>query len=347
MTKSSNQISKRKEEHIDLCLHKDVAYQKSNGFEKYNFIHEALTEVIIDDIQFDTRFLGKTISYPFIISSMTGGTEKAQVLNANLAIVANELNIPIGVGSQRQLLENSKHSNTFKNIRNNAPNVPVMSNIGAAQIVQQNNIASLQRIIETISADGLIIHLNPLQELLQKEGEINFKGLLQKISEIKTEIKVPIIVKEVGSGISQITARKLLEIGVDVIDVSGSGGTSWAVVELMRNPNQKNDYFREWGLRTSYCIKEIAKLKKEFDFTLISSGGIDNFIDAAKSLALGSDMFASARMILQTVNQSGVQGTINLIEKWFDGIKKIMFLTGSSNIAELQKNKILRNEELY
>lgn len=347
MTKSSNQISKRKEEHIDLCLHKDVAYQKSNGFEKYNFIHEALTEVIIDDIQFDTRFLGKTISYPFIISSMTGGTEKAQVLNANLAIVANELNIPIGVGSQRQLLENSIHSNTFKVIRNNAPNVPVMSNIGAAQIVQQNNIASLQRIIETISADGLIIHLNPLQELLQKEGEINFKGLLQKISEIKTEIKVPIIVKEVGSGISQITARKLLEIGVDVIDVSGSGGTSWAVVELMRNPNQKNDYFREWGLRTSYCIKEIAKLKKEFDFTLISSGGIDNFIDAAKSLALGSDMFASARMILQTVNQSGVQGTINLIEKWFDGIKKIMFLTGSSNIAELQKNKILRNEELY
>lgn len=347
MTKSSNQISKRKEEHIDLCLNKDVTYQKSNGFEKYNFIHEALTEVIIDDIQFDTRFLGKTISYPFIISSMTGGTEKAQVLNANLAIVANELNIPIGVGSQRQLLENSIHSNTFKVIRNNAPNVPVMSNIGAAQIVQQNNIASLQRIIETISADGLIIHLNPLQELLQKEGEINFKGLLQKISEIKTEIKVPIIVKEVGSGISQITARKLLEIGVDVIDVSGSGGTSWAVVELMRNPNQKNDYFREWGLRTSYCIKEIAKLKKEFDFTLISSGGIDNFIDAAKSLALGSDMFASARMILQTVNQSGVQGTINLIEKWFDGIKKIMFLTGSSNIAELQKNKILRNEELY
>lgn len=347
MIKSSNQISKRKAEHIDLCLNNDVAYQKSNGFEQYDFIHEALTEVVIEDIKFDTQFLAKTISYPFMISSMTGGTEKAKALNENLAIAANELNIPIGVGSQRQIFDNSEHSDTFKIIRANAPSIPVMSNIGAAQIVQQNDIASLQRIIETISADGLIIHLNPLQELLQKEGEINFKGLSQKINEIKTKIKVPIIIKEVGSGISQSTARKLLEIGVDVIDVSGSGGTSWAAVELMRNPKPENDYFREWGLRTSYCVKEIAKLKDEFDFTLISSGGIDNFIDAAKSLALGSDMFASARMILKTVNQSGVQGVVDLIENWFDGIKKIMFLTGSASIAELHQNKVLRKEELY
>lgn len=347
MTKSSNQISRRKEEHIDLCLNNDVAYHKSNGFEQYDFIHEALTEVVIDDIKFDTQFLAKTISYPFVISAMTGGTEKAKVLNENLSIAANELNIPIGVGSQRQIFENSEHSDSFKIIRENAPSIPIMSNIGAAQIVQQNDIACLHRIIETISADGLIIHLNPLQELLQKEGEINFKGLLQKINETKTKIKVPIIVKEVGSGISQRTARKLLEIGVDVIDVSGAGGTSWAAVELLRNPKPENDYFREWGLRTSYCVKEIAKLKDEFDFTLISSGGIDNFIDAAKSLAVGSDMFASARMILKTVNQSGVQGVINLIENWFDGIKKIMFLTGSSSIAELHQNKILRKEELY
>lgn len=214
-----------KEEHIDLCLNYDVAYQKSNEFEQYDFIHEALTIGIIDDIKFDTQYLGKTISYPFIISSMTGGTEKAKELNEKLAIVANELNIPSEVGSQRKLLESPGYSDTFKYFRENTPYVPVMCNIGSAQIVQQNDIASLQRIIETISADGLIIHLNPLQELLQKEGEINFKGLLQKIDEIKTKVKFPIIVKEAGSGISQITARKLLEIGVDVIDVSVSGGT--------------------------------------------------------------------------------------------------------------------------
>ena len=324
-----------------------MAYKKSNGFEQYEFIHEALTEVVIDDIKFDTQFLGKTISYPFMISSMTGGTEKAKVLNENLSIVANELNIPIGVGSQRTLLESSKHLDTFKIIRENAPNVPVMSNIGAAQIVHLSDVTSLLKIIENISADGLIIHINPLQELLQKEGEINFKGLLHKISEIKKEIEIPIIVKEVGSGISKNTARNLLEIGVDVIDVSGSGGTSWAAVELMRNPKPKNDYFREWGLRTSYCVKEITKLKDEFDFTLISSGGIDNFVDAAKSLALGADMFASARMILKTLDQSGVEGVINLIENWFAGIKKIMFLTDSTSIIELQQNKILRKKELF
>jgi len=347
MIESSNQISKRKAEHIDLCLNRDVAYEKSNGFEQYDFIHEALTEVIIDDIKFDTQFLGKTISYPYMISSMTGGTEKAKVLNENLSLAANELNIPIGVGSQRQVLESSEYSDTFKIIRKNAPNVPVMSNIGAAQIVKLGDVVSLLKIIENISADGLIIHINPLQELLQKEGEMNLKGLLHKISEIKREIEIPIIVKEVGSGISKNTARILLEIGVDVIDVSGSGGTSWATVEIMRNPKPENDYFREWGLRTSYCVKEIAKLKEEFDFTLISSGGINNFVDAAKSLALGADMIASARMILKSLDQSGVEGVIKLIENWFTGIKKIMYLTGSTNIVEIQQNKILRKKELF
>ncbi len=347
MSKTQNQISKRKEEHIDLCLNHDVAYQKSNGFEQYDFIHEALTEVVFDDIKFDTQFLEKTISYPFMISSMTGGTERAKALNEKLSIVANKLNISIGVGSQRALLESSEHSDTYKVIRERAPKVPVLSNIGAAQIVQLKNITSLLKIIEIISADGLIIHINPLQELLQKEGEIKFEGLLHKISEIKREIDIPIIAKEVGSGISKGTARKLLDIGVDVIDVAGSGGTSWAAVELLRNPNPENDYFREWGLKTSFCVKEIAKLKDEYDFTLISSGGINNFVDAAKSLALGADMFASASIILKTLERSDVDGVIKLIEGWFSGIRKIMFLTGSKNIMELQQNKILRKEELF
>ena len=338
--------TKRKEEHIDLCLNHKVGYRKSNGFENYDFVHEALTEVVIDDIKFGTQFLGKTISYPFMISSMTGGTHSAKILNENLSIAANKLNIPIGVGSQRSLLESSQYLETYKIIRESAPNVPVLSNIGAAQLVQLDDITRLNRIIEIISADGLVIHLNPLQELLQKEGEYNFNGLLKKISMVKNNIEIPIIVKEVGSGISQLSARKLLDIGINTIDVSGSGGTSWAAVELMRNPKPENDYFTEWGLSTSYCVREIAKLKKEFDFILISSGGINNFVDGAKSLALGADMFASARIILQTLDQSGINGIIELINNWFVGIKKIMFLTGSSSIAELQKNKLKRKEDL-
>ena len=339
--------SKRKKEHIDICLNQNVAYNKSNGFEKYDFVHDAMTEVVIDEIEFNTNFLGKSISYPFMISSMTGGTEDSAKINEDLAIAANELNIPIGVGSQRSLLSSSNHLDTFKIIRENAPNVSVMSNIGAAQLVQLEDVTSLFHIIDLISADGLIIHLNPLQELLQREGETNFKGLLQNIKEVKENLNIPIIVKEVGSGISQVSARKLLEQGIDAIDVAGSGGTSWAAVELLRNPNPENDYFREWGLRTSFCINEISKLKNEFDFTLISSGGINTFSNAAKSLALGADMFASARIVLQTLNQSGIDGVITLINNWFDGIKKIMFLTGSRNISELQINKVKRIEELY
>ena len=185
-----------------------------------------------------------------------------------------------------------------------------------------------------------------IPEIAKKLGRALYE-VKRASSDIKREIEIPIIVKEVGSGISKNTVRKLLEIGVDVIDVSGSGGTSWAAVELMRNPKPENDYFSEWGLKTSYCVKEIAKLKDEYDFTLISSGGINDFVDAAKSLALGSDMFASARMILKTLDQSGVEGVIKLIVNWFAGIKKIMYLTGSTNIVELQQNKILRKKELF
>ncbi|VAX26289.1 Isopentenyl-diphosphate delta-isomerase, FMN-dependent [hydrothermal vent metagenome] len=347
MSKTYNQISKRKAEHIDLCLNEDVVFNKSNGLEQFDFVHDALTEVLIDEINFETRFLGKIISYPFMISSMTGGTGKAKSLNENLAIAANEFNIPIGVGSQRPLLESLEQSDTFKIIREKAPNVPILSNIGAAQIVQLTDVKSLLKIIEAISADGLIIHLNPLQELLQREGEINFKGLLNKIKEVQKQLEIPLIIKEVGSGINQNTARKLLDIGVDVIDVAGSGGTSWAAVELLRNPKPENDYFSEWGLRTSFCVRGIAELKDEYDFTLISSGGIDDFVDAAKSLAIGADMFASARIILKTVEHSGVEGVIKLIEDWFNGIRKIMFLTGSKNILELQQNKIFRKKELF
>ncbi|MEN8192001.1 MAG: type 2 isopentenyl-diphosphate Delta-isomerase [Bacteroidota bacterium] len=340
-------ISKRKDEHIDICLKDNVDFVKSNGFENYDFIHDALTEVVIEDINFETQFLGKNISSPFLISSMTGGTERSKSINEQLAVAANELNIPIAVGSQRVFLDNPQLADTFKIVRDKAPKVPVLSNIGAAQIVTMKSIDDIKNIVETISADGLIIHLNPLQELLQQEGEINFKGLFKKIIEIKQSFTIPIVVKEVGSGISQSAARKLLDAGVDIIDVAGAGGTSWAAVELQRNPSQKNSYFREWGLRTSFCVREIAKLKNEFNFTLVSSGGVHNFLDAAKSFALGADMFASAKEVLKTVNKSGADGVINLINGWFNGIKNIMFLTGSKNINDLRKDKLRIVEELF
>ncbi len=347
MEDKSYKISERKKDHIDICLNSDVTYKKSNGFEKYDFIHNPLTEVKIEEIDFSNDFLGKRISFPFLISSMTGGAKETTTLNEKLSIVANELNIPIGVGSQRIMLHDNSQDSSFKVVRKNAPKVPILSNIGAAQILQLNDITELKRIIDPIEADGIVVHLNPLQELLQLEGDRDFAGILNKLEEIKNKLNIPLIVKEVGSGFDFNSAKKLLSVGVDVIDIAGAGGTSWAAVELKRNDDEKNYYFREWGYRTSFSIREVAKLKSFQDFVLIGSGGISTFDDVAKAIALGADMVASAGTILKTLDSSGVRGVINYIVNLFIGIKKIMFLTGSDSLKELQANKILRKEDLY
>ncbi len=347
MEEKSYKISERKKDHIDICLNSDVTYKKSNGFEKYDFVHNPLTEVKIDEIDFNIDFLGKRINLPFLISSMTGGTKETTTLNEKLSIVANELNIPIGVGSQRIMLEDNSQESSFKVVRKNAPNVPIMSNIGAAQILQLKDVTELKRIIDPIEADGLIVHLNPLQELLQLEGDRDFSGVLNKLEEINNKLKIPLIVKEVGSGFDYYSAEKLLNAGIDVIDVAGAGGTSWAAVELKRNDDEKNYYFREWGYRTSYSVREVSKLKNKYPFILIGSGGLTTFDEAAKALALGADIVASAGTILKTLESSGVRGVIEFIINLFIGIKKIMFLTGSSSIKELQENKIMRKEDLF
>ncbi len=348
MSIDKNIISKRKREHLELCLSDEVSFKnKSNGFDNYDFIHCAITEVDLNEIDFRTSFLKKTISYPFLISCMTGGTEEAESINLRLATAASELNIPIGIGSQRRSIEDGKYDNSYKIIRNRAKNVPVLGNIGAAQIVQLKDYGSIQKLTDLVEADAMVIHLNPLQELLQKEGEHNFKGLLSSINDLKHKLDLPLFVKEVGSGISLDSAKKLLDAGVSGIDVAGAGGTSWAGVEILRNNNNKDSQFWDWGLPTSYCIRKINTLKEIHNFTLVGSGGINNAMDNAKAFALGADLTASARIILQTLDNSGTTGVINLIKNWFETLKKIMFLTGSNNLSEFKAEKIIKKENLY
>lgn len=344
---SDSKIVQRKKEHINLCLSNEVAYKtKSNGFENYEFEHYAITEVQFDRIDLTTKFFSKKISLPFLISSMTGGTSEAERINERLAIVANELNIPIGVGSQRLALESKKFYSTYRVIRKNSGKVPILGNIGAAQVAKSKDIIKELEFLSTlIEADAMIIHLNPLQEIFQKEGEPNFKGLLKNIEKAASKIKIPIIVKEVGCGISKLAAKKLLEVGIKGIDVAGAGGTSWTAVELMRN--NQTSIFRDWGLPTSYCLRKVNELKKDYKFLLVSSGGITNGIEIAKSIVLGADVVAAARLILQSIINQGVEGTISLITKWFDDLKKVMFLTGCQNIAELKKLKLIKKSELY
>jgi len=348
MNHEIDKTSLRKKEHLDLSLNADVSFKtKTNGFNHYEFIHDAATEVELDKITFETKFFKKKINYPFIISCMTGGTEEAENINAHLAIAAEELKIPIGVGSQRQALENKNYKNSYNIIRKNAKSVPVLGNLGAAELVKLKSSDPIKMLIEVIEADAFVIHLNPLQELLQPEGNPDFKGLLKSLKRLVKEIEIPVIIKEVGMGISKDVAKQMLEVGVKGIDVAGAGGTSWAAIEMLRNKSTTNDYFWDWGLPTSFCLKENSKLKKNYKFILIGSGGINSAVDAAKAFALGADYVASARTILKELDTSGVDGVKNLITGWFETIRKIMFLTGSKSLKELRKNKIMRRELLY
>ncbi len=348
MNTSDNKTSDRKTSHIDLCLNEDVAFhKKSSGFEVYEFEHYAITELRLDEIELKTRFLGKKIAYPFMISSMTGGAAKAGEINIELARAAGELNIAIGAGSQRQALESTAFHDTYKVLRKHAPKVPILGNLGAAEIVSSKNVVDdIKLLTDLIEADGMIIHVNPLQELLQSEGTPDFKGLLKAIGKITSSTSIPLIIKEVGSGINRRAARELLNAGVRGIDVAGAGGTSWAAVELKRS-GIHNPYFREWGLPTTYCIKEIKKLKKSQHFYLIASGGVSSGVEIAKSIALGADLAASARPLLEKVVAEGADGVIKLLKEWFDELKNVMYLTNCSDIKNLGKTKIKRIEEQY
>jgi isopentenyl-diphosphate delta-isomerase len=257
MPPNDSATSKRKKEHLELCLTDAVSFKnKTTGFEKYDFLHYAISEVDITKIKFETKFLRKKINYPFLISCMTGGIDASESINAKLSVAANELNIALGVGSQRQALENKSFHNTYKVIRQNAPGIPILGNIGAAQVAGMKSFKDVQYLVDLIQADAMVIHLNPAQELMQPEGDILQKGLLKNIGKLVKFLSVPILVKEVGSGISRLAAKKLLDEGVTGVDVAGAGGTSWTGVEILRNNGNNSHEFWDWGLPTSYCIKE-------------------------------------------------------------------------------------------
>jgi isopentenyl-diphosphate Delta-isomerase len=344
---SESKTVQRKKDHIDLCLTDEVTFKsKTNGFENYEFEHFAATEINPGKIDLSTKFFSKKVNLPFIISCMTGGASESERINEKLAISAEELNIPIGVGSQRQALENKEHYSSYKVVRKNAGSVPVIGNIGAAQIAKSKKVVDdVKFLIDLIEADAMYIHLNPLQELLQKEGEPDFSGLIKNIEKLTSKINIPFMVKEVGSGINESSAKIFLDAGIKGIDVAGAGGTSWAAVELFRNNNFSE--FRDWGMPTSYCIRTVNRLRKNYNFILISSGGITNGEEIAKSISLGADFTASARPILQEVVKNDVKGTIDLINSWFVSVKNIMYLTGCSKIKNLQKINLIRKSEMY
>lgn len=334
MTKAINQ---RKTEHIDICLNEFVeGVDKTTGLEGISFIHKALPEIDFNEIDLTSEFLGKKVTAPFLVSSMTGGSELAANINHNLAKAAEEKGWAFALGSTRALLESDSHKESFM-VRSSAPSVPLIANLGAVQLNYGYGVDACREIIEKTDADSLVLHLNSLQEVVQDGGDLNFKDLLPKIKELTEAIEQPIGVKEVGFGIDGETAKKLSEAGIAYIDVAGAGGTSWSQVEKLRteDPLRKAaaEAFNSWGIPTKECIVSVKK--HTTNIPVIASGGMKTGLDAAKAITLGADMVGFARQLLQAATES-VEAVIRQMDQLELELKMTMFGIGVKSIDELQ-----------
>ncbi|MGP8308884.1 type 2 isopentenyl-diphosphate Delta-isomerase [Vibrio sp. YIC-376] len=335
--------SNRKDLHLDAVLHHDMSMKnKTAGFESIEFEHCALPECDFNAIDLSTEFLGRRLALPFLISSMTGGAKDAEAINCRLAEAARELGIAMGVGSQRISLEQSLHSGLGRTIRDLAKDVPLYSNLGAAQLRDKANLDNAQRAVDAIQADALIVHLNPMQEAFQKNGDHNWIGALHAIEQLKSRVNVPIIVKEVGFGISKSIALRLVEAGVNAIDVAGAGGTSWSAVEgyCQDDVRMKRaaELFRDWGIPTARCIEQIRAQYPTLP--LIASGGVHNGLEAAKAIHLGANLIGQAGAVLKAATIS-TEEVIEHFEQMALELRVACFGTGSVNLFSLTKAKRL------
>ena len=342
-TNPSTATQSRKAEHIRICLEEDVQFhQTTNGLEHYRFIHSCLPELNYNDVDISTNFLGKHLGAPLLISSMTGGTEQALVINRSLAQVAQHYKLAMGVGSQRIAVEKPEVADTFA-MRKYAPDIVLFANLGAVQLNYNYGLDECLRIIDILEADALILHINPLQECIQPKGDTKFKGLLDKIAQLCCSLPVPVIAKEVGNGISAAMAQKLIAAGITAIDVAGAGGTSWALVESQRaeNPLQRRlgKTFADWGIPTAECITSICGMIPKVP--LIASGGLHDGLDVAKALALGADIGGLAMPFLQAASESEA-AVYDLVEVLIAEITTVLFCTGNSNLDELRRSGCLK-----
>lgn len=293
-------IMKRKSIHLHLALD-GLSQTNANGLEKVILPYTALPDRKLDDVNLSTKFLGKKISYPFFISCMTGGPEETKIINVRLAKTAQKFNIPMGLGSIFIALRYPELLHTFQ-IRKYCPDIPLMVNLGAVSLNEGLNWKDCQKAVDLTGADALVLHLNPLQEALQKDGNTNFKGLLPKIAEVTEKLSVPVIVKEVGHGIDGRTAQNLYNCGVKIIDTAGVGGTSWAWIEAkIAGDERKAEVFKQFGLTTYESINACTQIK---GLTVLGSGGIRTGLDIAKALHLGCALAGIAQLFLVAAIQS-------------------------------------------
>ncbi|HEY88362.1 MAG TPA: type 2 isopentenyl-diphosphate Delta-isomerase [Thermoflexia bacterium] len=332
----------RKDEHIQITLREDVTFdQVTTGLENYHFEHQALPGLDLAAISTRTLFLGKELAFPLLISSMTGGSPSAARLNQRLAEAAQSAQIGMGLGSLRAALEDPTLAWTYQ-VRQYAPHILLLANLGAVQLNYGYGPEECQRAVEMVEADGLILHLNPLQEALQPEGDTHFAGLLPRIEAVCCALEVPVIVKEVGWGLSAASARQLRDAGVTALDVAGAGGTSWSQVELYRSQSavqrEVAAAFRDWGIPTATALQLVRQAVPQLP--VIASGGLRDGIALAKSLALGADVGASATPLLRAAFES-TEALHHALVVWRRQFKIAMFAAGLPDIAALQKAKLI------
>jgi isopentenyl-diphosphate delta-isomerase len=326
----------RKSRHLDVCLNEDVASRLDAGWEAVRLRHEALPEIALADVDVSTSFLGRPLRAPVLISSMTGGTARAAEINRRLARGAEAAGIAFALGSGRAMLEDDGLRTTF-DVRAVAPKVVLFANLGAVQLNYAVRVDDARRLVDALGADGLYLHLNPLQEALQGGGDTNFRGLEAKIAAVCAALDVPVIAKSVGSGIAPSTAARLLECGVAAIDIAGAGGTSWARVEGKRSGDPARERiaeaFGDWGYATP---RATAALRAALpSVPLVASGGIRDGVQIAKALALGADLAGLALPFLRAADESDA-AVAALIDELVTALRIALFATGSRRIADLR-----------
>ncbi len=331
----------RKVDHIRINLEKDVQFPNvTTGLEKYRFMHEALPEMHLNDVDTRTTLFGKQLSAPILISSMTGGTDMALQLNNNLAIAAQQHRFAMGVGSQRAAIEDDTLAASFR-VRELAPDALLFANVGAVQLNYGYTTEHFQKAIDMIEADALILHLNVLQEAVQPEGDLDWSGLLSKIEKLVSKLPIPVIAKEVGWGFSENTARQLANAGITAIDVAGAGGTSWSEVEYHRAPTSFHArvaaVFADWGIPTSEAIMNVRKGAP--DVKVFASGGLRNGLDIAKCIALGAEVGGLAGPFLKAAAHS-TEAVNDLAEALIAQLRIAMFCTGTRSITELKQTPL-------
>ncbi|MCQ0986517.1 type 2 isopentenyl-diphosphate Delta-isomerase [Jiella marina] len=340
-------IADRKSDHIDIVLRADAHRQESDsadrtGLSAVVFEHCALPEIALGEIDLSCEFLGRRLQAPLLISSMTGGPERAARINTRLAEAAEALGIAFAVGSQRIAIEGRARGGLDHGLRRLAPSVPILANVGAAQLGLGYGVREVERAVDMIEADALIIHLNPLQEAVQQGGDTDWRGILGRIAELATTLRVPIVVKEVGAGISGALARRLVEVGVAAIDVAGAGGTSWAAVEAERasdsRARQSALVFSQWGIPTARAIADVRAACP--DALVIGSGGVRNGLDVARALRLGADLAGQAAASLQAADSSA-EAVAEHFRSVIEELRIVCFCTGSADLKALKRAPLL------